>query len=42
MMPHIHALAQRRNDFWRGLTKTVLCVLAGAVALVGLLVWRFV
>lgn len=41
-MPHINDLAQRRNDFWRGLTKTVLCILAGAAALVAFVIWRFV
>lgn len=40
MMPHIHHLAAKRDDFWRGLTKTVLCVLAGAVVLAGLIIWR--
>jgi hypothetical protein len=41
MMPHIHQLAQRRNDFWRSMARSVLLILAGAVALVGLIVWRF-
>lgn len=45
MMPHINELSRRRNAFWRGLTKTVLVILAGAVvpitmALVAL-IWRF-
>jgi hypothetical protein len=42
MMPHIQDLAAKRNDFWHGLNRAVLLILAGAVALVGLLVWRFV
>jgi hypothetical protein len=42
MIPHIHALAQRRNDFWRGLTKIVLVILAGSVALAGLIGWSAV
>jgi len=42
MMPHINDLARRRDDFWRRLTKTVLCILAGAVALAGLIGWSAV
>ena len=42
MMPHINDLSRRRDDFWRGLTKTVLLVLAGAVVLVAFVIWRFV
>ena len=30
------------NLFWRKLTKTVLVILAGAVVLAGLIIWRFV
>ena len=40
MMPHINDLAAKRDDFWHGLTKTVLLILVGAVALAGLIVWR--
>ena len=42
MMPHINDLARRRDDFWRGLNKTVLVILAGATVLAGLIIWRFV
>ena len=40
MMPHIQDLAARRDDFWHGLTKTVLLILAGATVLAGLIIWR--
>jgi hypothetical protein len=40
MMPHTQDLARRRDDFWRGLTKTVLLILAGAAVLAGLIIWR--
>ena len=42
MMPHINDLAAKRDDFWRGLTKIVRVILAGSVALVVFVVWRFV
>ena len=42
MMPHINDLARRRDDFWHGLSKTVLVILAGAAVLAGLIIWRFV
>ena len=41
-MPHINELSRRRDDFWYGLKRTVLLVLAGAVVLVGLIIWGFV
>jgi hypothetical protein len=46
MMPHIKDLAAKRNDFWRGLSKTVVVILALAAIPVAMvlvaLIWRFV
>ena len=42
MMPHIQDLAAKRDDFWHGLSRAVLVILAGAAVLAGLIIWRFV
>ena len=46
MMPYINDLAAKRDDFWHGLSKTVLGILALAAIPVTMaivaLIWRFV